>query len=143
MRFFVALAAIIATFFFILADAKDSSCRSRAGKKLMEKRGSYSGTGTFFNPSTEGGSTGACGPHESDSAHIVALNAKQYGSLDKKSDWCGKKVKISYKGKTTHAIINDACPECDYGSLDLTHTVFKALEADMDKGVIDIDWSVV
>lgn len=137
MRFF--FAAIVATLLFVLSDAR---LLSRADKKLMEKRGKYSGTGTFFNPSTEGGSMGACGDHESDSAHIVALNSKQYGDMGKKSGWCGKKVKISYNGKTTYATINDACPECAYGDLDLTHTVFKALEDDMDKGVIDIDWSL-
>ncbi|KAI9301498.1 RlpA-like double-psi beta-barrel-protein domain-containing protein-containing protein [Cunninghamella echinulata] len=109
----------------------------------MEKRGKFSGTGTFFNPSTEGGSMGACGEFESDSAQIVALNAPQYGSLSSKSDWCGKKIQICYSGKCTTATINDACPECKFGDLDLTHTVFKDLEKNMDVGVIDITWNVV
>ncbi|CAO3598281.1 unnamed protein product [Absidia cylindrospora] len=144
MRFSIVFAAIVACF-LVLVDAQQDAGRrifSRAEKKLMEKRGKYSGTGTFFNPSTEGGSTGACGDYESDTANIVALNSKQYGDMSKISGWCGKKVKISYNGKTTYATINDACPECAYGDLDLTHTVFKSLEKDMDKGVIDIDWSL-
>ncbi|SAM01085.1 hypothetical protein [Absidia glauca] len=149
MRFFIVFAAIVACLLVVLVDAqKDDAGRrrdrtvSRAEKTLMEKRNTYSGTGTFFNPSTEGGSIGACGGYESDTAHIVALNAKQYGNMGRKSGWCGKKIKISYNGKTTYATINDACPECAYGDLDLTHTVFKSLEKDMDKGIIDITWSL-
>ncbi|ORX57420.1 hypothetical protein DM01DRAFT_1334043 [Hesseltinella vesiculosa] len=105
--------------------------------------GSFTGTATFFNPSTEGGSDGACGKSESDNAQIVALNAVQYGSTSSKSSWCGKTVQITYKGKTTNATINDACPECSYGDLDLTHTVFKDLESDMSVGEIKVQWKVV
>ncbi|CAO3643103.1 unnamed protein product [Cunninghamella blakesleeana] len=139
MRFFIVFGVILASL-LVLVDAGRHGV-SRAEKTLMEKRGQFSGVGTFFNPSTEGGSMGACGKFESDDAQIVALNAPQYGSLSSKSSWCGKKVKICYKKKCTTAVVNDACPECKYGSLDLTHTVFKDLEKNMDVGVIDITWS--
>jgi expansin (peptidoglycan-binding protein) len=85
---------------------------------------------------------GACGEYEADDADIVALNAPQYGSLSSVSDWCGKKIKITHDGKSVTATINDACPECGSGSLDLTPTLFSKL-GDQDTGVLDITWSVV
>lgn len=49
----------------------------RAERVLAAKRGvssqTFSGTGTWFIPSTEGGSTGACGNYNADDAMIVAL----------------------------------------------------------------------
>ncbi|KAI9494282.1 RlpA-like double-psi beta-barrel-protein domain-containing protein-containing protein, partial [Zychaea mexicana] len=103
----------------------------------------YSGTGTWFIPSTQGGSAGACGGDNEDDAQIVALNQEQYGDTSSKSDWCGKKVEISHNGKSTTATITDACPECVSGDLDLTQAVFKALESDLDVGELDISWKVV
>lgn len=37
------------------------------------KRSSYSGKGTFFTPSINGGSTGSCGEYEADDEYVVAL----------------------------------------------------------------------
>ncbi|OAD02849.1 hypothetical protein MUCCIDRAFT_124886, partial [Mucor lusitanicus CBS 277.49] len=101
---------------------------------------SYSGTATWFTPATEGGSTGACGPEENDNSPIVALNAPQYGNLNSKSSWCGKKITITGPAGTATATVNDACPECDHGDLDLTPVLFKKIVGDMDKGVGKISW---
>lgn len=105
--------------------------------------GTYKGTATWFKPASEGGSQGACGPEEDDYSRIVALNAPQYGSMSKKSSWCGKKIRITGPtGKSTTATINDACPGCDHGDLDLTPVLFKEIIGDMNKGVGEITWSL-
>ncbi|KAF7732839.1 hypothetical protein EC973_000115 [Apophysomyces ossiformis] len=104
--------------------------------------GTFSGRGTFFTPSSEGGSTGACGPHEADDAPIVAINREQYGDTSRKSEWCGKKLRISYNGKSVTATVNDACPGCGYGGLDLTKPLFRAL-APLTKGIIQVTWEVI
>jgi expansin (peptidoglycan-binding protein) len=110
----------------------------------VAKRGeTFHGTATYFHPATNGGPIGACGPRESDSSHIVALNAPQYGKISKKSSWCGKKVKITGPHGTTIATINDACPECSHGSLDLTPVLFKKVVGDYDIGEGHISWSVL
>ncbi|KAI7881911.1 hypothetical protein K492DRAFT_161062 [Lichtheimia hyalospora FSU 10163] len=106
------------------------------------KRSSYSGKGTFFTPSINGGSTGSCGEYEVDDEYVVALNAKQYGSLTSKSGWCFKKVRIHHDGKQVEAVIKDACPECQYGDLDLGPSVFKELDT-LVKGIIDITWEEI
>ncbi|KAI8069921.1 hypothetical protein BC940DRAFT_296480 [Gongronella butleri] len=102
----------------------------------------YSGKGTWFLPASEGGSQGACGPSEGNSSPIVALNAPQYGSTSKKSKWCGKKIKIKGPHGTATATINDACPECKHGDLDMTPVIFKKVIGDMNIGVAKITWSL-
>ncbi|KAI8885500.1 hypothetical protein K501DRAFT_127688, partial [Backusella circina FSU 941] len=100
----------------------------------------FKGIGTFFHPATEGGSTGACGPDENDDSDIVALNAPQYGDMSSKSSWCGKKITIKGPAGTATAKINDACPECKHGSLDLTPNLFKKIVGDEEIGEGDITW---
>lgn len=35
--------------------------------------------------------------------------------MNKKSHWCGKRLKICHKSKCTIATVTDACPTCDHG----------------------------
>lgn len=102
----------------------------------------FKGTGTWFIPATEGGSTGACGPQENNNELVGALNAPQYGDMSSKSSWCGKKVKVTSGGKSVIVTINDACPECAHGSIDLTQAAFKQL-GNLGTGVLPITWSLV
>ncbi|GAA5808005.1 hypothetical protein MFLAVUS_001387 [Mucor flavus] len=104
--------------------------------------GGYSGRATWFIPSTEGGSLGACGPREEDSDLVVALNPAQYGDMSTKSQHCGKSVQISYKGVTVKALVNDACPECGHGDLDLTQPVFSQL-GPLSVGILPITWKFI
>ncbi|KAG2209030.1 hypothetical protein INT46_008431 [Mucor plumbeus] len=113
---------------------KKSSSSSSSSSK------SYSGTATWFTPASEGGSTGACGPEEGNNSPIVALNAPQYGDMSEKSSWCGKKITITGPAGTATATVNDACPECKTGDLDLTPVLFKKIVGDMDIGVGKISW---
>ncbi|ORZ06939.1 RlpA-like double-psi beta-barrel-protein domain-containing protein-containing protein [Absidia repens] len=109
----------------------------------IEKRGkkkTYKGTATWFLPASEGGSTGACGPKEGNHSPIVALNHPQYGNMSKKSKWCGKKIRITGPKGSVTATVNDACPECKHGDLDLTPVLFKKVIGDMDIGVGKIKW---
>lgn len=74
---------------------------------------------------------------------IVALNHPQYGSMSSKSKWCGKKISIKGPKGTATATINDACPGCGNGDLDLTAAVFTKVVGDLNKGVGKITWHVV
>lgn len=104
-------------------------------KKLL-----FHGKGTFFDPPSEGGAQGACGPYADKDSQIVAMNGDQYGDMSKKSHWCGKRVKICYKSKCTVATVTDACPTCDHGCLDLTPAVWGQLEENTSIGVLPISW---
>ncbi|KAI8341110.1 RlpA-like double-psi beta-barrel-protein domain-containing protein-containing protein, partial [Chlamydoabsidia padenii] len=103
----------------------------------------FSGSGTYFDPKTQGGVDGACGgPRESSKSDIVALNSAQYGPMNKKSKQCGRKVLIKHGEKATVATVQDACPGCQEKSLDMTPAVFNKL-ANQKQGVIPITWCFV
>ncbi|KAI8991124.1 RlpA-like double-psi beta-barrel-protein domain-containing protein-containing protein, partial [Mycotypha africana] len=109
----------------------------------LSKRETYSGTATWFSPENNGGNYGACwGEWIDDDSAIVALNANQYGSMNKNSDWCGTKVQISGPHGTATAKVLDACPGCGWGDLDLTPSLFKRVVGNLDKGVGKIHWKV-
>ncbi|MFI5705159.1 hypothetical protein ACIA78_34610, partial [Streptomyces xanthochromogenes] len=81
---------------------------------------------------------GACGKVSNDADFIVALNSAQFGA-GYPSPQCGKKIKITYKGKSATATIVDECPGCSYAGLDLSPGLFQHF-ASQDKGAIYVDW---
>lgn len=111
----------------------------------LKKRGStYTGTATWYEPASDGGSEGACGGvHIDNNSPYVALNHAQYGNMNKNSTWCGKKIKITGSAGSTTATIMDACPGCGENDLDLTPVLFKKVVGSMSKGVGTITWEAV
>lgn len=103
----------------------------------LQKR--YSGRATFYNNEV---SEGACGGYTSSSDHIVALNVAQYGNPNARSSWCGKKIQISYGGKTQTATVVDCCPTCPEGGLDMSKGLFGAF-AGFDAGVFQMNWQAL
>jgi hypothetical protein len=99
-----------------------------------EKR--YSGVRMTYYDTSVG--LGACGNLNQNSAWTVALNSAQFGG-GYPSPECGKTITISYGGKTAQAVIQDACPSCPYGGLDLSPSLFQHF-ADLGTGVISGDW---
>ncbi|PWN49203.1 hypothetical protein IE53DRAFT_303867, partial [Violaceomyces palustris] len=82
---------------------------------------------------------GACGNYNQDSDFIVALNAGQYGNMGQRSSWCGQSIAITYAGVTQYATVQDACPGCPWGGLDMSPGLFQAF-APLDKGVFQMSW---
>ncbi len=100
---------------------------SEAGPSSLAKRGpTYNGRATFY-----AAGLGACGNYNSPSDFIVALNAAQYGNMGQVSSWCGKTIAITYQGNTQYATVQDACPGCPYGGLDMSEDCSKLLRARM------------
>ncbi|KAI7904284.1 RlpA-like double-psi beta-barrel-protein domain-containing protein-containing protein [Cokeromyces recurvatus] len=131
---FIALIALLIT--LVTAAPVDTLEKRKSGKV-------YEGTATWYKPETEGGTKGACnGKKISSKDYIVALNHKQYGNMDKNSAWCGKKISITGPRGTTTATIQDACPGCGYGDLDLTPAVFEEVAGGLKKGVAKISWKL-
>ncbi|KAI1779171.1 RlpA-like double-psi beta-barrel-protein domain-containing protein-containing protein [Hypoxylon cercidicola] len=96
----------------------------------------YSGDMTYFTPGL-----GACGKHNSETDHVVALAAAQYGgdANPNKAKVCGRKISIRYGGKTASATVVDKCPSCASGSINVSPAVFKQL-ASLDKGRVKVTW---
>ncbi|KAI0883774.1 barwin-like endoglucanase [Annulohypoxylon maeteangense] len=99
----------------------------------------YSGDMTYYAPGL-----GACGKYNNQNDHIVALAPAQYGydANPNNAKVCGKKIKISYGGKSATATVVDKCPECLSGSIDVSPAVFKQL-ASLDKGRVKVTWNYV
>lgn len=123
-----------------LRNKNDIESLPEEGQTLEKRRTTYHGIGTWFVPETEGGIYGACGPKENSESMIVAMNHKQYGNMNAKSKWCGKKLRLKGPKGSTTVTVNDACPGCGYGDLDLTPKVFQKVIGDFDLGVGKITW---
>ncbi|KAI3484163.1 hypothetical protein L1887_52869 [Cichorium endivia] len=83
---------------------------------------------------------GACGWTNSGSDFIVAMNAPEWAG----GAHCGQTVTITNNknGNTQTAQVADLCPGCSWGSLDMSTSLFSALNnGNMDDGVFPISWS--
>ncbi|KAI1088900.1 barwin-like endoglucanase [Rostrohypoxylon terebratum] len=99
----------------------------------------FSGDMTYYTPGL-----GACGKTNTQADHIVAVSPAQYGNdaNPNKAKVCGRKIKISYGGKSATATVTDKCPECLSGSIDVSPSVFKEL-APLAKGRVKVTWNYV
>ncbi|KAJ2488917.1 hypothetical protein IWW37_004399 [Coemansia sp. RSA 2050] len=113
--------------------------KSSSGNKNsnISAAGPFTGKLTWYDVGGD-----ACGTHSKASDMVAALNKPQYGNTDEVSPNCGRCAKIKGDKATIVVKIVDACPECKFGSLDLSKAAFnKVTKAD---GVAkDISWSWV
>ncbi|KAI9001246.1 RlpA-like double-psi beta-barrel-protein domain-containing protein-containing protein [Trametes punicea] len=99
----------------------------------LEKRVTHSGRGTFFNVGL-----GACGKENKNSDLIVAISSQIFGSGGN----CEQFMQITNteNGKTAFGLVRDECPGCGAGDIDMSPSLFQALGASLDQGVIKVSW---
>ncbi|KAJ7614959.1 Non-catalytic module family EXPN protein [Roridomyces roridus] len=102
-----------------------------AGSALVVPRSS--GPATFYDPA---GALGACGNPIQNTDFAVALNTADFagGAL------CGQNINVNFNGASITVNVQDLCPGCAPGGIDLTESAFAAL-ADTSLGRIDVTWS--
>ncbi|KAG9300489.1 hypothetical protein G9A89_010116 [Geosiphon pyriformis] len=102
----------------------------------MVKRGQFSGDGTYYNTGL-----GACGLVSQDSDYIAALNHPQWGNPPNpnQNPICGKLATVTGPKGTVTVKVLDLCPECLWGSLDLSPAAFNQI-ADQSQGRVHITW---
>jgi expansin len=95
----------------------------------------FAGEGTYYGYS--GG--GNCSfPNPSTPVYTGAMNQNQYaGSLT-----CGTCVAVTGERGTLVVSIEDRCPECSFGDIDLSTLAFEKI-ADPIKGRVPISWKIV
>jgi expansin len=95
----------------------------------------FTGEGTYYGYS--GG--GNCSfPNPSSPVYTAAMNQSQYaGSLT-----CGTCVAVTGERGTLVVSIEDRCPECSFGDIDLSTLAFEKI-ADPIKGRVPISWKIV
>ncbi|KAG8759983.1 hypothetical protein FRC14_004425 [Serendipita sp. 396] len=88
----------------------------------------------------QGGNAGACGDYHGDGDYIGAIDSFYYGDLGQKSDWCGKRVRITNTNnqQSVEIVIADVCPSCDGDQgFDLSVAAFQAI-APLSDGYVPI-----
>lgn len=94
----------------------------------------FSGQATYYDVGL-----GACGVTNTNSELIAAMNVDQFGSQSNGNPICGKQATLYYQGKSVTVTVQDKCPGCSYGDIDLSPAAFQAL-ADESLGRIPITW---
>src|SRR5262249_8486509 len=92
-----------------------------------------SGEATYYN--AEG--SGACGIKMPADYLVAAINDEQYSKAN-----CGRCVAVTGPKGTVVVLVQDKCPGCDSGDLDLSTTAFKKI-ADLSAGRVKIKWHFV
>ncbi|CAO3648562.1 unnamed protein product [Cunninghamella echinulata] len=96
------------------------------------------GDGTYYDP---GVGTTSCGTSFTAQDSIVALNHVDYGRYadPNQSPVCGACIEVTGPLGTAKATIQDMCPGCGRGSLDLSPAVFGKV-GDFVDGRIPVSW---
>ncbi|KAI9493637.1 RlpA-like double-psi beta-barrel-protein domain-containing protein-containing protein [Zychaea mexicana] len=96
------------------------------------------GDGTYYDP---GVGILACGTSYTAQDMVLALNYIDYGEYanPNESPVCGACIKVTGPLGTAEATIQDKCPGCGQGSLDLSPAVFDQV-GDFNEGRIPVSW---
>lgn len=95
----------------------------------------YTGQGTYYNY-TGGGNCSYPRPYNT--LYAAALNAAQYGA----ASLCGACAEVTGQNGTLIVSLEDQCPECAFGDLDLEADAFQFI-ADPILGRVPISWKIV
>ncbi|KAI9318059.1 RlpA-like double-psi beta-barrel-protein domain-containing protein-containing protein [Dichotomocladium elegans] len=97
------------------------------------------GDGTYYDP---GIGVLACGTSFTAQDMVVALNYVDYGAYDNPNDSpvCGACIVVTGPLGSAKATIQDKCPGCGRGSLDLSPAVFGEV-GDFNAGRIPVSWT--
>lgn len=118
------------------SSSSSSSSDSGQGKEYM-------GEATHYQPGL-----GSCGTKNDASEMVVAVSHSKYdakanGQNPNDNPYCGKKLKVSYQGKSIEVKVVDRCPGCGENDLDLSPTAFKKL-APLGKGRLnELKWKMM
>ncbi|EJT78380.1 hypothetical protein GGTG_03481 [Gaeumannomyces tritici R3-111a-1] len=87
---------------------------------------------------------GACGKQNVDTDLIVALNKADFdphtpNGNPNNNKLCGKKMRVSYNGKSVDVTLRDRCAGCKKGDVDLSPAAFKKL-APLGNGRVKGSW---
>jgi len=118
------------------APAYTPTSKSTSYASGMSAGSSYSDVDITVYDNT--GAAGACGESLTDDMVVVAIAQGAWNAMGGSTynsqtgaatnPWCGKKVKISYGGKSVDATIMDLCPGCaGQFDVDLSRAAWKAL----------------
>ncbi|KAG8918986.1 hypothetical protein FRC01_001542 [Tulasnella sp. 417] len=133
-----ALSVVLATLSLVSAAPHDQAhglvkkSHHNAASHHLQKR--FSGRATWYDVGL-----GACGDYNSPGDYIVALNSHQLDTSVYPPVQCGRKVRITYEGKSAVATVKDECPGCPFGALDMSKGLFTHFTG-LGTGVFYMNW---
>ncbi|MET3985790.1 RlpA-like double-psi beta-barrel domain-containing protein [Streptomyces sp. PvR034] len=93
----------------------------------------FSGKASYYQPGM-----GACGQYINPGDRVAAIDSSLFGA-GYPAPHCGRKIVVTYKGKSVTLTVLDEAPGAGRGGLDLTPGAFQAL-ASLDEGQINVTW---
>ncbi|KAL6699204.1 expansin-like protein [Trichoderma pleuroticola] len=91
----------------------------------------HSGSVTWYNTGL-----GACGQTNSDNELVVAVSHSLYD----REHPCGRKIRVSYQGRSAVVTVVDRCAGCAENDLDLSPAAFRAVIGELDIGRTAATW---
>ncbi|KAL6880778.1 Non-catalytic module family expansin [Trichoderma novae-zelandiae] len=79
---------------------------------------------------------GACGRTNNDAELVVAVSASLYD----REHPCGRKIRISYQGRSEVVTVVDRCQGCAENDLDLSPAAFRGVIGDPGLGRVTASW---
>ncbi|KAL0579471.1 hypothetical protein V5O48_002513 [Marasmius crinis-equi] len=115
------------------------------GIEALEARASKTLTGdaTFYDPGL-----GACGKTNNGGQLIAAVAAPVFdgfpgaGANPNANPICGKKAKVTFKGKSVTVNIVDRCPGCGSSGIDLSPAAFSKLASQSVGRLTGVKWTI-
>ncbi|MFC5912536.1 RlpA-like double-psi beta-barrel domain-containing protein [Streptomyces pulveraceus] len=113
--------------------SRTSAPPSEGGRPAEQPPRSYSGSASYYQAGL-----GACGQIFTNGDFVVALDSTMFGAGYPAPN-CGRKVVVTYQGKSITATVLDESPVSGRYGIDLTPAAFRAL-APLDQAKIDVTW---
>jgi len=98
---------------------------------------------SYYNGAPTHSDPGSCG-REYIADYYIALNSEQLDGH--KSYYCGKCIKITYDNKYIVGLLNDRCPGCPKGGLDVAPKMLDFFVGSSNRkriGVVNANWEIV
>ena len=119
-----------ATLFFIVFFCNRSFAQGSCSTTTYSGMATYYTMGTAFACSFDTIETGS---------YYCAMNQPQYDT----AAYCGTCLSVTGGNGTHIVVVNDLCPSCSSGSLDMSPLAFEAVVGDLSLGIGSISWKLV
>ncbi|KAH7319593.1 riboflavin aldehyde-forming enzyme [Stachybotrys elegans] len=94
----------------------------------------HAGEITYFDPGL-----GACGQTHSGADFIAAVSHIRYD----RENLCGRRLRVSYQGRSADVQIVDRCAGCAENDVDLSPSAFQAAVGDLGLGRVQGTWEFI
>ncbi|PCH42884.1 hypothetical protein WOLCODRAFT_138096 [Wolfiporia cocos MD-104 SS10] len=122
-----------ATFLALCALVSASYALPIRENATLSKRNANDGRATHYEVGL-----GACGSNDVDSESVLAISRLIYGNGEYCNQWL--QITNTANGNVKYGQMRDRCESCGQNDIDLSPSLFEALGADLNQGVLQVEW---